>query len=116
MRFVGLVSAAGLLLGVACSGSAKQADKSPLSQQSGYFTPPPKPGHSIASSKLCRCRSCSPAKCCVGPEDQPAPECDSYDFSECAVKIQSCESRCIEHRWRVPLEKSCESTRPEQCC
>ena len=107
------------VIGSACSGSAR--DTQPLFG-TGVFHSPPKPGDSIAHSQMCECKTCDPANCCDGPEDDaPEARCgDRYDFSaggSCGgLSIKSCSSRCARQIWRVRSGQDCRDRRPETCC
>ncbi len=98
----------------ACTPST--AYQSPPAKVEIVNAPPKTPGHSIAETQMCSCTSCEPASCCVGPESGATPRCDSYDFSDCAMAVSSCASRCFEHTWRVGADASCAATRPTACC
>lgn len=88
----------------------------------GVFHPPPKPGASITQTQMCECKTCDPAACCEGPDEDEVPKnCgDSYDFSSnpsCGgLAVKSCSSRCTQQVWRVQNGQSCGSRRPESCC
>ncbi len=108
-----------VLLG--CSSGVTQAGGTPeLGGGRRWLHPPPKPGSSIAASRMCSCRSCDPVGCCQGPDDDPADKatCDSYDFTSkgCGMAVQSCASRCFQHVWRVKVEQGCDANRPSECC
>jgi len=71
---------------------------------------------------MCTCRACEPARCCQEKseaEDTGNCPMDSYNFGandKCGISIESCQSRCFEHRWRADVQKGCEASRPPQCC
>jgi hypothetical protein len=115
--FATLVSLAAI--GSACGGPAH--DTGPLFG-TGVFHPPPKPGDSIAHSQMCECKTCDPANCCDGPDDDAPPaQCgDSYDFSasdSCGgLSVKSCSSRCTRQIWRVRSGQDCAEKRPVGCC
>ena len=106
-------------IGSACSGPAH--DTGPLFG-TGVFHPPPKPGDSIVHTQMCECKTCDPANCCDGPDDDTPPaQCgDSYDFSakdSCGgLSVRSCSSRCARQIWRVRSGQDCAEKRPESCC
>jgi len=117
-RFGYLASTA---LVAACATSGPPSTSPIAIPASGTFHPPKKMGSSVTHSKMCKCRACSPAKCCQGPneEDESAKKCDQdYDFSKpgCGMQIESCNSRCFEQVWRVSQEASCASKQPQGCC
>jgi hypothetical protein len=84
--------------------------------------PHDKPGESLNKSMMCSCTRCEVATCCREfDQDQPqdTAKCDSYDFEKCGgagIEVSSCEGRCFQHRWRAPVDKGCEGTRPDACC
>ena len=116
----GLISAV-VLIPVASACSPPAQDPRPLFG-SGVLHPPPKPGDSISHSQMCECKTCNPAACCEGPdEDAPPTTCgDSYDFTSnpsCGgLAVKSCASRCTEQVWRVRSGQSCTDKRPASCC
>jgi hypothetical protein len=84
--------------------------------------PPPKPGDSLTSTQLCTCRACEPRSCCVEKTDDGSGgscSADGYNFAaneSCGLAVQSCQSRCFEHRWRAELPTGCVATKPARCC
>jgi hypothetical protein len=84
--------------------------------------PPPKPGDSLTSSELCTCRACEPRSCCVEKTDDGSGggcEADGYNFAaneRCGLSVQSCQSRCFQHRWRADRTKGCAASKPVRCC
>ncbi len=85
----------------------------------GNGRPPPKPGESISHTMMCTCTHCEPTDCCreLEQEQQDTEKCaDGYDFSKCELAVNSCQSRCFQHRWRTRIETGCEKERPEECC
>ena len=102
--------AVGLLSVVACRQDGAQRGPARI---------PPKPGESITHSQMCTCRACEIPTCCRELE-QDVPEttdcADGYDFSKCELPVQSCTSRCFQHRWRIHVDESCEETKPGKCC
>ncbi|MBI4701401.1 MAG: hypothetical protein HY744_09615 [Deltaproteobacteria bacterium] len=110
-----MVALSAIALG--CAGTGPEPAPS---RPAGLRRPPPKPGESITHTIMCTCKSCEPASCCQWKDErgEDAAGCsDGYDFSKCeGLQVQSCASRCFEHRWRIRVEEACEATRPRQCC
>lgn len=113
LAFIGLASWFGVIAVVCC---ARREPDAPI-----RFGPTPtstKPGQSLTNTDLCTCYACDPPECCGGPEEEREHECNTYDFSRCAIEVSSCSSRCYEHSWRVYRPKTCadNDTRPDVCC
>ncbi|MEB2314034.1 MAG: hypothetical protein OZ921_09240 [Sorangiineae bacterium] len=106
---------------LACSSGVTPPSAAPeLGGGRRWLHPPPKPGASIAGSKMCACVSCEPASCCRGADERAegAGKCDGYDFSAegCGLTVASCASRCFQQVWRVGVSERCDARRPPECC
>jgi len=110
-----------LILALVALGSA--CVELPQTTATGRPRPPPEPGSSITHTRLCSCRACGEASCCIDveqPELLPPKSCGyGYDFSAaegCGMQVASCASRCFERVWRVKLSDECDAKRPPECC